>query len=222
MFDDWVAHFHAPAEMLPLRIRPAVPIDDDALFDLCARNEMLRIERTAEGELLIMTPAGGETGRRNVRFAQRLANWSDADGTGVTFDSSTGFLLPNGAERAPDAAWVRMDRWNGLTASQREKFPPLCPDFVAEIASPSDSQRQLEAKMREYIENGAQLGWLLLPKHKRVLVYRADGSVTRLDDPETVDGEAVLPGFVFRPREIWSNGLSREAGRPPRGRRRRR
>ncbi len=198
---------------LPLRVVPDVPLDDDALFELCALNEDLRIERTAAGELIVMAPTGGETGRLNLVLAARLFNWAERDGTGVAFDSSTGFLLPNGAERAPDAAWVLRERWDALPAEARRKFPPLCPDFVLELNpvvpgsqpgnAPSDALPDLHAKLREYMDNGARLGWLVDPDGKTVWIYRPGGAADRLEAPEAIPGDPVLPGLALPTDGLW-------------------
>ncbi len=200
---DPVVPIMAPLDRLPLRVQPARPLDDDALFDFCRANPDLRIERAAEGDLIIMAPTGSETGRRNFALTGQLAAWVVKDGTGVGFDSSTGFVLPNGAERSPDAAWVRRARWDALSAEQRGKFAPLCPEFVAEIRSPSDVLADLKAKMDEYARNGAALGWLIDPVERTVHVYRSGALAETLQDPSTVDGGAVLPGFVLDLSPIW-------------------
>jgi Uma2 family endonuclease len=196
-------HIVASRSQLPMRVRPAGWTDDDALYELCRANRDLRIERTAEGELLIMSPTGGETGRRNLGLAGRFWVWAEQDGSGVGFDSSTGFILPNGAERSPDLAWVRLERWEALTVEQREKFPPLCPDFVLELRSPSDDLAELQSKMDEYLEAGASLGWLVDPQARRVHVYRPGRVPEVLDDPREVSGDPTLPGFALRLDAIW-------------------
>jgi Uma2 family endonuclease len=142
-----------------------------------------------------MSPTGGETGRRNFALIGALSAWVARDGSGVGFDSSTGFVLPNGAERSPDAAWVKKDRWEALTAEQRRKFVPLCPDFVVELRSPSDDLEELQLKMQEYMENGASLGWLVDAEQRRLYVYQASAPMACLEDPEAVSGEPLLPGF---------------------------
>jgi Uma2 family endonuclease len=155
-------------------VRPAVAIGDDALYDLCAANPDLRIERTADGELLIMSPTGGETGARNARLTAQLVAWADRDATGIVFDSSTGFLLPNGAERAPDAAWIRSTRWDALSPEQRKRLVPLCPDFVLELLSPSDRLEEQQERMREYLANGTVLGWLSISSRSRLASAQSD------------------------------------------------
>jgi Uma2 family endonuclease len=188
---------------LPLRVRSAVPLSDDELYEICRVNRDLRIERTAEGELLIMPPTGGETGRRNAILTARLHAWTVRDGTGVSFDSSTGFILQDGAERSPDAAWVARERWDTLTPAQREKFPPLCPDFVIELRSPSVELAALQDKMDEYRRCGARLGWLIDPGTRRVHVYRPDRPVEILDAPASVSGEPLLSWFDLALDTIW-------------------
>lgn len=188
---------------LPMRIRLAAPLGDDELFEFCAANRDLRIERTADGELLIMPPTGGETGRRNFDLIGQFAGWVRRDGTGLGFDSSTGFLLPNGAERAPDLAWVTKSRWDALSDLQRRKFPPLCPDFVLELRSPSDKIAEQSAKLEEYIACGARLGWLLDPDGRRVHVYRPGRAVEIVEGATELRGDPELPGLVLDLRSIW-------------------
>ncbi len=179
-------------------------LSDDDFFDFCQANRDWRIERTSDGDIIIMPPTGGETGERNFNLTGMFHAWVRTDGTGKGFDSSTGFILPNGAERSPDLAWVRVSRWNALTERQRERFAPLCPDFVVELWSPSDSLTTLQAKMEEYIQNGAELGWLIDPFEKKVHVYRPQAQVECLDNPATVSGEPLLKGFVLDVRELWN------------------
>ena len=187
-----------------LRMPPALKMDDDQFFEFCQINRDLRIERTSQGEIIVMPPTGGETGRRNFGLIVQFGIWVKQDGTGVGFDSSTGFKLPNGAERAPDASWVKKERWEALTPSQRKKFAPLCPDFVIELRSPSDRVKDLQNKMEEYMDNGARLGWLIDPDSRQVYIYRPSGEIEQLDNPTEVKGdESVLPGFVLVMKEIW-------------------
>jgi Uma2 family endonuclease len=190
---------------LVLRLAPVVEMSDEQFFALCQLNRDLRIERTSQGDLVLMPPTGGETGRTNFKLTQVFGNWVDADGTGVGFDSSTGFTLPNGAKRSPDLAWVRRSRWEALTQQQREQFPPLCPDFVLELRSPSDALATVQAKMQEYLDNGAQLGWLIDPIEKKVYVYRPQAPVECLDNPQTVSGDPLLPAFVLELGRIWNS-----------------
>ncbi len=191
--------------VLPLvvRLRPALDVSEDQFFALCQLNRDLRIERNAEGELLVMPPTGGGTGRRNAEITWQLVDWAKRDRTGVAFDSSTGFRLPNTAVRSPDAAWMLGVRLDAIPADQREKFIPACPDFALELRSPSDQLQDVQAKMQEYLENGLRLGWLLDPEPRHVYVYRPQAPVKRLHDPATVAGDPVLPGFTLNLRAIW-------------------
>ena len=182
---------------ITLDLRPFVEWTDDEFFEFCQRHAWLKIERSSDGRLEIMTPTGGETSERNALLTCRLVLWATKDGTGVAFDSSGGFVLPNGAERGPDASWIRKDRWLSLTPGQRKKFPPLCPDFVVELLSPSDSIAAVREKMREYLENGAQLGWLLDPDRKTAEVYRPESEPECLVEPQTLSGSPLMPGFVL-------------------------
>ena len=177
--------------------------DDGDFYEFCQANQDWRIERTSDGDIIIMPPTGGETGRRNFDLSVSFGSWSRADGTGVGFDSSTVFSLPNGAKRSPDLAWVKLSRWNGLTAEQRRGFPPLCPDFVAELCSHTDSLSALQDKMREYIANGAQLGWLVDPLGKKIYVYRPQNDVECLEDRASISGGALLKGFTLNLAEVW-------------------
>jgi Uma2 family endonuclease len=186
-----------------LRLWPVVKLTDDQLYELCLLNRDWRIERTAQGELLIMPPTGGETGAQNSELAVQLGLWAKQDKTGLAFDSSTGFRLPNGAMRSPDAAWVRRARLAALTREQKQKFLPLCPNFVIELRSPTDSLSAVQAKMQEYIENGAQLGWLIDPQEKRVHIYRPQSQPECLENPSMIAGDPILPGFLLDLQPIW-------------------
>jgi len=186
-----------------MRVRPATRLSDDELFELCRINRDLRIEQTAEGELIVMSPAGGASGHRNFKLTVAFGVWVEKDGTGVGFDSSTGFILPNGAERAPDAAWLKKTRWEALTNEQRERFLPLAPDFVIELRSPSDSLNELKAKLEEYIANGVALGWLIDPYARTVHVYRPGEVPQVLRDVERVSGDPELPGFALNLNDVW-------------------
>ena len=188
---------------LVLHLQPIINLTDEQFFEFCQINRDLRIERTATGELLIMPPTGSDTGNRNAKLNQQLANWTDADGTGIEFDSSSGFTLPNGAKVSPDAAWVKLERWNALTPEQQKTFAPICPDFVVELRSASDNLTPLKTKMQEYIDNGALLGWLIDRKKRQVYIYRPGVTVECLDNPATISGESVLPGFMLDLSKIW-------------------
>jgi Uma2 family endonuclease len=178
-------------------------ITDEDFFEFCQSNPELRIECTAEGDLVIMPPTGGETGGRNFTLIVAFGNWAIADGTGKGFDSSTVFKLPNGARRSPDLAWLKLSRWEALTDKERRGFSPLCPDFVIELRSHTDSLSMLQEKMEEYIANGAQLGWLIDPVEKKVYLYRPGAQVECLDNPETVSGDPLLKSFTLSLEEIW-------------------
>ncbi len=178
-------------------------LTEEQFVRLCQENPDLQLELTARGELVIMPPTGLESGRRNTKLTQRLANWAETDGTGIVCDSSTLFTLPNGAKRSPDASWVRRERWDALPARERAGFGLLCPDFVVELRSPTDRLTDLQEKMQEYVDNGARLGWLIDPLEKRMYVYRPDQPVEVLDDPPAVSGDPVLSGFVLHVRELW-------------------
>lgn len=178
-------------------------LSDEVFYEFCRANDELRIERTAEGDIIIMPPTGGKTGIRNFKLITQFGKWVETNGDGKGFDSSTIFALPNGAQRSPDLAWIRNERWQSLTKEQQEKFPPLCPDFVAELRSRTDSLKTLQAKMQEYIDNGAQLGWLLDPVERRVHIYRPDAVVEILDDPQSVSGAPLLSGFTLDVQPLW-------------------
>jgi len=197
----------SPVETSPLvlHLAPVIEMSDRQFFAFCQLNRDLRIERTSQGDLVLMPPTGGETGRINFELTGLFRHWVHADGTGVGFDSSTGFTLPNGAKRSPDLAWVKRSRWEVLTRQQREEFPPLCPDFVVEIRSRSDTLANVQAKMQEYLDNGAQLGWLIDPAEKKVYIYRPQAPVVCLDNPPTVSGDPVLPGFRLELGPVWGS-----------------
>jgi Uma2 family endonuclease len=191
-----------PREPFKLNVRGII-LTDEQFELLCRENPELRLELTAQRELVIMPPTGSESGWRSGEVFFSLTAWAKQDRTGLSFDSSTGFTLPNGAIRSPDASWVKRERWDALTKEQRVKFAPLCPDFVVEVRSPTDKFFDLQEKMQEYIDNGARLGWLIDPSEKRVYVYRSGQPVETLDNPISVSGDPVLPGFVLTVRELW-------------------
>jgi Uma2 family endonuclease len=194
-----------PPTTLPLPTPLILDLDltDEQFFQLCHKHRDLKFERTAAGELIIMSPTGGNTGKRNVKLTTQLDLWNTRTQLGEVFDSSTGFSLPNGANRSPDVAWVRRDRWQALTPDQQDQFVPLCPNFVIELMSPSDSLERTRHKMTEYVDNGAQLGWLINFKQQQIEVYRPGQAVETLTDPSTVSGDEVLPGFVLDLSLIW-------------------
>ncbi len=179
-----------------------LPLDDKTLLALSLANPDLQLERNAQGELIVMSPTGGKSSRRNAALVAQLYIWAKKDGTGTVFDSSGGFSLPNGAVRAPDACWVSTEQLAKLTEEELEAFPPLCPEFVIELRSATDPVKSLQEKMLEYIANGTQLGWLLDAKSKNVHVYAPDG-VTMLEAPEKVEVTGNLQGFVLDLLEVW-------------------
>ncbi|CAA9309895.1 Protein of unknown function DUF820 [uncultured Leptolyngbya sp.] len=180
-----------------LNLEPMFQLTDDAFSKLCQANPEVKFERTAKGELIVMPPTGGDTGKRNSELTFQLQAWNRKTQLGVTFDSSTLFQLPNGARRSPDAAWIPLERWESLTPEDQETFPPLCPNFVVELRSPSDSLKSLQDKMQEYLDNGTSLGWLLDPKGKQVEIYRPGQQKQVELAPTSLSGETVLPGFVL-------------------------
>ena len=195
-------------ELTPLTVNlssliPQVKMTDEQFYAFCRDNRDLRIERSREGEAIIMAPAFSDTGNRNFRIAQQLGNWADREETGEVFDSSAGFLLPNGAIRSPDAAWIKGDRWNALSEAQKASFAPLCPDFVVELRSASDTLTSLTEKMEEYMENGARLGLLIDRQSRRVHVYRKGQTPEILENPDSVSCDPQLPGFTLQMAKVW-------------------
>ncbi len=186
-----------------LKVPPSARLTDDQFYDLCQANRDFKFERTAAGELIVLSPTGGGTGKRNLKISQQLANWADADGTGIAFDSSTGFKLPNGSDRSPDASWIPLEKWNALTEEQQEKFLPFAPDFLVELRSASDALNPLQNKMQEYMENGTRLGWLINRQNRQVEIYRQGREKEISDNPASLSGEDVLPGFVLNLSAIW-------------------
>jgi Uma2 family endonuclease len=173
-------------------------LTDKQLFRLCASNKEIRIERTSKGDLIVMSPAGGKSGFWGLEIGGEVRSWNRKTKRGIAFDSSTGFLLANGAMRSPDVAWIALERWNKLSAEDQEEFVPLCPDFIAEVMSKSDRLPPAQSKMKEWIENGCRLGWLLDPFRQRAYVYKGDGTVVEVENfSSSLSGEDVLQGFVF-------------------------
>lgn len=182
----------------PVYIPPNLKVTDEQFLQIVMANPDLRLERTAQGELIAMPPTGGEGGNRNAELTIELGIWNRQTQSGKVFDSSSGFRLANGAIRAPDVAWVRLDRWEALTPAQQKGFAPLCPDFVLELASETDNIETLRAKMQEYMENGCQLGWLIDPRTQQVEIYRVEQPVEVLQAPARLSGDPVLPGFTLK------------------------
>lgn len=189
-------------DTVTLDLAPFIQMTDDQFFELCQHHGDYRFERNTSGALIIMAPAGGETSRRNSDITTQLGLWNKKNKLGIVFDSSGGFKLPNGADRSPDASWVRLERWNTLTPEQRQKFLPLCPDFVVELRSPSDNLNKLQEKMQEYIVNGTLLGWLIDPQTQQVEIYRLGQPTEVLVSPSRLVGEDVLLNFELDLSEI--------------------
>lgn len=202
---------NATMNPLTLDLRPVIRLTHEQFEQIALANPDLRIELSADGELSIMPPTGGNTGRRNADLTTDLNLWNRQTRLGVVFDCSTIFRLPNGAERAsvggasltPDAAWIILERWNALTQNEQDSFPPLCPDFIIELRSKTDSLKPLQAKMQEYQDNGCRLGWLMNYQDRQVEIYRPQGEKEILRSPQTLSGEEVLPGFVLDLQMIW-------------------
>jgi Uma2 family endonuclease len=194
----------ALAEMpLPLRFRPETPMSDEELMRFCAANDFLRVERDANGEILVMTPAGSKTSIMNSRITRLLDEWAEADGRGIAFDSNGGFTLPDGSVRAADAAWVHKSRWEALSEADQARFAPICPDFIIELRSPNDSLAELKQKMEQWIANGVQLGWLIDPENKTVSIYRPGEQPEILTHPTSVQGHGPIAGFELVMQRIW-------------------
>ena len=194
--------------MEAIAIPKGFKVTPEQFEQLAYAEQIARMELTKDGELITMSPTGGTAGRKNSRLTQQIRNWADRDGTGEAFDSSTVFVLPNGARRSPDVSWIKLERWNQLTQAQQDGFPPLAPDFVIELVSPSDLKNQryqdLQDKMQEYLDNGVRLGWLIEPSAKTVEIYRIKQQVEVLDNPQTLSGEDVLPGFILDLSSIFA------------------
>ena len=178
-------------------------LSDDDFFDFCRENRDMRIEMDKNGNLEIMAPTGTETGVKNLNLTMELGNWSKKDGTGQAFDSSTGFRLPNGAIRSPDLSWMTLKKWNAIPKTKRKKFAPVCPDFVVELRSETDTLAKLQSKIEEYLENGASLGWLIDTGKRKVYVYRPNTEIEVLNNPKEVSGGELLKGFTLKMKEIW-------------------
>lgn len=196
-FQEWTPQFRLELG------KKAKRLSDDDFFEFCRENADARIEMDANGDIEIMPPTGSETGIKNFKLTTRFGNWVEKDGTGEGFDSSTGFRLPNGAKRSPDLSWMKLEKWNAIPAAKRKKFAPVCPDFVVELRSETDSLTKLQEKMQEYIENGASLGWLIDAGKRRIYIYRPNATVEILDKPNEISGEPLLKGFTLNLNEIW-------------------
>jgi Uma2 family endonuclease len=188
---------------ITINLNPIVRFTDDQFYQLCRENPDVKFERNAKGELLVMSPTGGETGRSNFEIGIDFGVWNRQNKLGVCFDSSTCFKLPNGANRSPDVAWIKKERWDNLTLEEKTKFPPIAPDFVLELMSPTDSLQETQNKMQEYMENGVKLGWLINPKTQQVEIYRLGKPVEILAEPLELSGEDILPGFILNMAIVW-------------------
>jgi Uma2 family endonuclease len=188
---------------LPVRIRPERPMTDEELMRFCAKNEPLRVERDANGELIVMSPSGSEGGGIETDIAVELAIWARQDGRGKVFGSNAGFTLPDGSVRAADAHWVSWQRWNALTREEQKRFAPLCPEFVIEVRSESDRLTELQAKMQMWIANGAEVAWLVDPERKAVEVYRPGREAEVIEGGSVVEGDGPVAGFVLELGRVW-------------------
>jgi len=190
---------------ITLNLNAVVELTKEEFYQLCQQNSDLRLERNAQGEIIIMPPTGGETGKRNSILLVQLWLWNEQTQLGEVFDSSTGFSLPKGGDRSPDISWVKKSKWEALTPQQKEKFVPLCPDFLIELISPSDNLKNTQDKMQEYLNNGNRLGWLINRQQKQVEIDRPEQVVETLQSPSTLSGEDVLPGFTLNLQRIWES-----------------
>ncbi|MBW4501557.1 MAG: Uma2 family endonuclease [Scytonema hyalinum WJT4-NPBG1] len=188
---------------ITINFNNVIKLTDDQFYQLCQDNPDVKFERNAKGELIVMPPTGGETGKRNAKLTARFVLWNEQTQLGEVFDSSTCFKLPNGSDRSPDVSWIQLERWNALTPSEREKFPPIAPDFVLELMSPSDSLSVVQAKMQEYMDAGVKLGWLINRKTGRIEIYRQGQTKEVLEFPTSLSGEDILPGFVLDLQIVW-------------------
>lgn len=186
-----------------ISLEPVIHITDEQFYELCQANPDVKLERSAAGELIVMAPTGGETGSYNSEINADFVIWNRQTRLGKVFDSSTCFKLPEGGDRSPDVAWVALERWNALSPEQQRKFPPIAPDFVLELLSPTDSLEKTQAKMQEYMRSGVKLGWLIDRDNHRVEIYRTGQPVEVLTAPSQLSGENVLPGFVLSLETVW-------------------
>ena len=195
-------HSHAD-QLIPPHLIGLTHVTHAEFEEFCRDYPELRLELTSSGELIVMPPTGFGTGKRTLDLTTQFGNWVKKDGTGIGFGTDTGYTLPNGAIRGPDASWITREKWESLSAYERERFAHVCPDFVIELRSRTDSLPTLLNKMEEYMANGASLGWLIDPEKRRVYVYRSGEEVIVLEDPTVVSGEPLLPGFELEMKEIW-------------------
>jgi Uma2 family endonuclease len=189
---------------LPVRLRFERPMTDDELMRFCAVNDVLRVEREPNGEILVMTPANSNTSKMNMRIGRFLDEWGESDGRGIVTGPDGGYTLPDSSMRAPDAAWVSNQRWRALSDKDQGRFAPICPDFIIELRSPSDRLPELQAKMEQWIANGAQVAWLIDPEEKSVTIYRAGNEPEHFAHPTSVQGTGPIAGFELVMSRIWS------------------
>lgn len=191
-----------------IKIPKGFKVTPEQFEQLVEAEDIARLELTKTGELIVMSPTGGEAGRKNSYLNQQLSNWADQNGTGIVFDSSTVFILPNGARRSPDTSWIQSQRWHQLTLKEKQGFPPIVPDFVIELVSFSDLKNQryedLQAKMGEYLENGVKLAWLIEPSARVVEIYRLGKAIQILNNPQSLSGEDILPNFVLDLHRVFN------------------
>jgi Uma2 family endonuclease len=188
---------------MPIRLKPGTPMTDEDFLAFSAVNEPLRMEREPDGEMLIMTPTGARTGRMNQRIGRLLDEWAEADGRGVTFDSSTGFKLKSGAVRSPNTSWVSNSAWEALSPAERDTCPPICPEFVVELVSPKDQLESVRKKMEEWLASGAELAWLINSKRRAVEVYRVGEAAEVHENPTSVQGTGCMSGFCLVMERVW-------------------
>jgi len=186
-----------------LDLQPFLALTDDQYYELCRKHPDLKLERNSSGQLIVIPPTGGETGRKNADIVSQLDVWNKKKKLGVVFDYSTEFKLPLGGDRSPDAAWIKLERWQSLSDEAKKKFPPLCPDFIIELRSESDSLKELRAKMQEYLENGMALGWLIDLQNQQVEIYQQNQEVEIIKSPQTLSCKEILPEFILDFTEIW-------------------
>lgn len=190
-------------DAITLNFAPVIQLTEEQFFELCQINELIRFERNADGSLLLMPLVGGLTSNLNANLSAQLGMWNRDESLGIAFGSSVGFILPNGAMRSPNLAWLKRDKWDALTQEEKDKFPPVCPDFVVELRSQTDCLKRLQNKMCEYLDNGARLGWLIDLETQQVEIYCPGQEVEVLESPASLSGENVLPGFVMNLESIW-------------------
>ena len=181
---------------ITVNFNSVIDISDEQFYQLCCHNPDTKFERNVNGEIVVMPPTGGETGKRNSDLVGQFWIWNRQAKLGEVFDSSTGYKLPSGANRSPDVSWIEQKRWDSLTVIQKQKFIPLAPDFALELMSPSDNLIDTQAKMREYLDNGVRLGWLINPEAQQVEIYCLGREMELLRSPQTLSAENILPGLV--------------------------